>query len=257
MKSVSHLAIAAAGVLTLGGLVGGGIVFAADRGDSSPGTTITLTDQQGLADDFLSQLAANLGIDVQKLKDAIKQTSLDQLDRAVADGKISKEMADKIRQGVEQGSIFGLGPFGKTQGGGPNVPGGHGGFDPGFGLKELGASVDSLAKFLGISTDQLKTELQGKSLAEVAQAHGKSRDDLKQFLIGEATTRLDKAVADGKLPKEVAEKIKAGLSAQIDHLIDAKLPNGQFNLGPGPKRMPGNGSGQPFSRPNRSSTGPN
>lgn len=57
-----------------------------------------------------------------------------------------------------------------------------------------GAHVDmeALATFLGITTDQIATEWEaGSSLAEIAEAHGKTRDELKAFIIEAFTADLD------------------------------------------------------------------
>ena len=72
------------------------------------------------------------------------------------------------------------------------------------GGKMGGVHVDAvaLAAFLGITSDELKTELRsGSSLAAVAVAHGKTRDELKTFLIEQYTSRLDAIIdasADSK-----------------------------------------------------------
>ena len=59
-----------------------------------------------------------------------------------------------------------------------------------------GLSESDLAGFLGITQDQLLSELQadGATLATVAQAHGKSRDDLQTFLTDALTKNIPSTV---------------------------------------------------------------
>ena len=77
---------------------------------------------------------------------------------------------------------------------GPNfTPGAGGRFQSGF---FGGLSESDLAGFLGITQDQLLSELQadGATLATVAQAHGKSRDDLQTFLTDALTKNIPSTV---------------------------------------------------------------
>src|SRR5215470_18008999 len=63
---------------------------------------------------------------------------------------------------------------------------------PGF--RHLG-KLDAAASYIGISEDQLNSELEsGKTLAQVAQAHGKSADGLVNALVAEAKKHVDAAV---------------------------------------------------------------
>lgn len=73
------------------------------------------------------------------------------------------------------------------------TPGAAGRFQSGF---FGGLSESDLADFLGISQDQLLSELQaeGATLATVAQAHGKSRDDLQTFLTDALTKNIPNTV---------------------------------------------------------------
>ena len=77
--------------------------------------------------------------------------------------------------------------------GGPEGFGAHGGpkgFGPGLAWGWRMAP-QKFADFLGITLDQLKTELQadGATIANVAEAHGKSRDQLKTFITDSARAK--------------------------------------------------------------------
>src|SRR6185295_17871443 len=94
----------------------------------------------------------------------------------VASGELTQAQADQIKQQIANAPADA--PF---FGGGP---GDHGRGGPGFG----GGDPAKIADFLGITADQFHTEIDatGATLATVAQAHGKSRDELKAFLTDEA-----------------------------------------------------------------------
>ena len=81
--------------------------------------------------------------------------------------------------------------------------------------------MSKLATFLGISQDQLKTELQAANatLATVAQAHGKTRDELKSFITSTAKTQLDQAVTNKKLTQQQADNalVHAGEQPRQHH----------------------------------------
>ena len=110
------------------------------------------------------------------------------------------------------------------------------GFGFGFGFGFFGADASKLADFLGISQDQLKTELRADNatLASVAQAHGKSRDDLKNFLTTQMKTRLGQAVTAGRLTQAQADQRLAAFTANLDKMIDRTGKGG-----PGPARQRG------------------
>jgi hypothetical protein len=153
------------------------------------------------------------------------QTSLDDL---VKDGTLTQDQANKVGQKLESS-------LGK---GGPRRPGGFGG--QGF----LQPGLDAVAKSIGISTDDLKTELKtGKSIAEVATAHGVDPQKVITDLTAAATAKIDEAVQSGKLKSDMADKIKAHLSETISGLVNAKM-NGRF----GGRGRPGGPGG--FGGPN-------
>jgi hypothetical protein len=58
----------------------------------------------------------------------------------------------------------------------------------------------------------------------VAEAHGKSRDELKAFLQAKSDERIDEAVANGRLTEEEAATIRANTAEHIDALIDSTFP---------------------------------
>ncbi len=80
------------------------------------------------------------------------------------------------------------------------------------------------AQAIGISVDQLKQELPNKSLAQVAQAHGKTPADVAAALKNAAHQRIDQAAAGGKLTADQAAQWKARADHRIDKLMNRVVP---------------------------------
>ena len=88
----------------------------------------------------------------------------------------------------------------------------------------FGDKLGSAAEYLGLSEDELHEQLRdGKSLAEVAEAQGKSADGLKQAILAGAKSGLDKAVAAERLTQEQADAIYERLQGVIDDLVNGTL----------------------------------
>ena len=105
------------GVAVLVGALGIAAAFAAD-----PQPTATSGQ-----DVYLGKVAKILGIDQQKLTDAFTQARIEMIDDAVAAGQITKERADWLKQGIQQGFV-GKGGFHGRMGG--RMGGWHGGWGP-------------------------------------------------------------------------------------------------------------------------------
>ena len=98
---------------------------------------------------------------------------------------------------------------------------GHGG-GRGFGR----VNQDELARFLGVTTPQLQSELgeDGATMATVAQAHGTTRNELKAFIQTQAKTAADQAVAHGGLTQPQADRQLSMLAQRLDRMIDRTPP---------------------------------
>ncbi len=243
-KTHRVVAVSAAAALTFGGLVGGGIVLAEVTDNTTqPPSFATQEEPKGKAslDAYIAQLAANLGISEDALREAINKTNLDFVDKAVAEGKLTEEQAAEIRERLEAGTngFFGLGPLHLPRGDGEGgflgrIFGGHG--EGGLHIEREGGpslnimggllqATEETAAFLGISVEGLRSALSdGKSLSAIAEENGKTSDELKTFLIGRATEEIDAMVAAGTLTAEQGTKLKDVLNAHIDHILDATRP---------------------------------
>ena len=155
---------------------------------------------------FLDTLASKLGVTADRLRQAIAETNQ------------SLGLPDR-----------GLGGFGH--------PGGRGFGGRGFG----GASLDAAAQAIGITTDQLRQELPGRSLADVARAHNVDPNRVAAALKADAAARIDQAVAAGRLPADRAAQLKQDANTHIDQMMTQQKPAGGLGRG-GPGRPGGPGA---------------
>jgi polyhydroxyalkanoate synthesis regulator phasin len=180
------------------------------------------TQVEQRVNEYLDRLARNLGVTPDRLRDALKQTALEEVDAALARGDITQEQAQRLRDRINQAGGLGFFGPGFVKGFGPMGPGGKGDRVH-LGIKATG---ERLAQWLGITEQQLRDELRGRSLAEVAQAHGKSRDQLKQFLLDNARQTLSDAVARGAITQQQADRVLQRLEDTIDQMIDRRHGDG-------------------------------
>jgi hypothetical protein len=85
----------------------------------------------------------------------------------------------------------------------------------------LAGEASAVADYLGISVDQLHTELVGHSLADVAQQHGKSVSETTSVVVQTANQGLDAAVSAGELPSDTAASYRAQIGLFAPFLINS------------------------------------
>lgn len=165
---------------------------------------------------MVDRVAEKLGISSDELSVAIESSAFEAIDERVAAGQLTQEQADALKERIAELPDDALiGPAGHGFGG--HGPGGH--------VMRI-FIAEGLADFLGITQQQLRTELQaeGATLASVAEAHGKSRDELKTFITGEFEAKLAERVAAGDLTEADADERLAEHSERIDAMIDGEFP---------------------------------
>jgi hypothetical protein len=190
------------------------------------------TELQGKS---LAEVATSHGKQPNDLVTALTNAANTRIDQAVASGRLTADQgntqksnaAARINQLVNQ-----VMPQGGPGGTGRAGPGGPRGF--GFGMVQQGLSV--AAQAIGITPQQLQTELAGKSLAQVAASHGKQRSDVVTALTNTANSQIDQAVSSGQLTADQGNTRKTNIDNRIQQLVDQTWPQG----GPGgPRRGPG------------------
>jgi hypothetical protein len=171
---------------------------------------------------FMQSLAKHLGISTEKLQDAAKAAAIDQIDAALADGKITKEQADAAKERIQSGDapLLFFGP--RFRDGVPGLPFDHGPrFGFGFGFHHFGELGAAAADYLGLTEAQLREQLSsGKSLAQIAKDKGKSTDGLKQALHDAVKQDLDEAVKAGRITQAQADEVLDRFDERADDLIN-------------------------------------
>jgi predicted DNA-binding protein (UPF0251 family) len=183
-------------------VAGGGGALAASRSNSPK------EESQAVIADAASQL----GIAPSKLSDALKKALENRVDAAVTAGRLTNAEGDALKARIESGEV----PLVLT---GPNhALRDHGGHGPGPGL-------DAAATYLGVTEAQLRTELEsGKTLAQIATAHGKTVDGLVGALVDAAKKKLDAAVTNGRLTRAEADSMLTNLKSRITDLVNGRFP---------------------------------
>jgi len=198
-------------------VAGGGAAFAA--------TQLGSPKQENQA--VLNDAAKQLGIEPSALSAALKKALENRVDEAVAAGRLTKAQGDELKQRIESGDVPLFGGPGR---GGLHHEGAFGG-------------LDAAATYLGLTEAQLRAQLEsGKSLADVAKAQDKTVDGLVQALVGAAKTKLDAAVAAGRLTQTQANSILADLKSRVTDFVNGTAPRfghrgfrgGGFRGGPPP-----------------------
>jgi hypothetical protein len=178
-------------------------------------TLMGITPQQlrtELPGKTLVQVAQAHGKTEAELKTALKDAAHKRIDAAVTAGKVTADQAATQKTQADQRIDQAV-----TQ----VLP--QGGLGEGFGRGGLGgarADLSTAATAIGITPQQLQTELQGKSLLQVAQAHGKTEAQLTAALKDAAVKRIDAAVAAGTLTTDQANQMKASLDQRISQQVN-------------------------------------
>ncbi len=101
---------------------------------------------------------------------------------------------------------------------------------PGKGMRGVGgANLDEIATVLGITADDLQTQL--KAEATLRSIAGDKLAEVTTLLTDKANARIDQALADGKITAETAATMKAAVPAKVTAILDGTAPLG--GRGPG------------------------
>jgi hypothetical protein len=193
------------------------LVVAVGAGGAIAATQLT-PEQRSAA--IVADAAEQLGVEASELDAALTKALQNQVDAAVADGRLTEEEGAELKERIAAGDVplVGLGPGG---------PGGHG-----HHVFDLAAAAD----FLGLTERELRTALHedGQTLAEVAEAEGKSVDGLVTALVTAARERLDEAVEDGRLTEAQRTELLADAEERIRDGVENGLPQRFGFRGDGP-----------------------
>jgi polyhydroxyalkanoate synthesis regulator phasin len=159
----------------------------------------------------IADAAKQLGIEPAKLSAALKGALKHRVDAAVESGRLTKAQGDALKARIDSGKM-------------PLFPG-AGRHPHGYGFGHHALKLDAAAAYLGLTEEQLRTELEsGKTLAQIATAHGKTAAGLVDALVAAAHKKVDEAVAAGRLTRAEANSLLAGLERRITAFVNGRFP---------------------------------
>ena len=145
-------------------------------------------------------------------------TVADVIQGLVDDGTLTQEQADAVTAALQE----------------------HRANRPGKG----GAHLTEIAEVLGLTVDELKTQLQeGATLAEVA---GDQVDEVAQLITDHMNERIDQALEDGRITEEEAAEKRAEIEEKVSDILNGEADfgrRGHGRRGPGGPRGGGPGFG--------------
>ena len=225
-----------AAALVVSAIVGGtlmSVVTANSGNPSSSSSAGSLTNDSAVGaycQTFLDALAKNLGVDESALVPAGKAAAKATVDKAVANGDLTKEQGDKIKSRIDSFDGTGCGLLGARW----RAAIRHG-VKVDIGKDMVGAAAGALH----LTSDQLVAKLKaGQSLKQIAQAQNVDYVTVSKAVHDAAKTDLDKLVADGKLNQDREKLI-------LDRL-DKALANGRLGIASAFPALRGKG---PFAPP--------
>lgn len=181
-------------------------------GGAGAGVAATKMTQSPSAESkaVINDAAKTLGIAPSKLSAALKKAFEDRIDAAVAAGRLTEQQGDELKQRIESGDFPLFGPPA---------------FGPGFGAPHpFFHGLDAAATYLGLTEPQLESRINnGKTLAQIAEAEGKSVDGLKAAMLKDARAKLDEAVKAGRLSKAEEQQVLKDLGQRIEDLVNGQL----------------------------------
>lgn len=173
----------------------------------------------------VAEIATAKNVSLDTIVSVVITAQTDRLKQAVTDGKLTQAQTDtmlanlkltlpsrlqtKFVAGMERGRGS------RDDQGGPGSRGDK--------RAQRGAQIAIVVKALGITAEELRTELQaGKSVADVAAAKNVSISNIVDAVVAEQTTALKQAVTDGKLTQEQADQRLAMLKANLPKILELK-----------------------------------
>jgi len=195
-------------------------------------------------DKFISKTADNLGVSSEELTTAMTEAQFELIDEAVAEDRLTEEQAAQLKERIEEyGPLAGIGAFARHRG---DRPGDREGNRECRAFKFV---FGAAAQVLEMERSEIMEALQsGKSLADLAEAQGMSVEEFTAALLDQIKSQLQAKVEEGKLTQEQADRIFAGIEAEVDAIVKFHGQPGQNPcFRPGHDRAP-RGEGQ---RPER------
>ena len=173
----------------------------------------------------IAQVAKAHGVTTQKVIDALVTDAKAKLAAAVKAGRLTQAQADRIQTELTSASRTWSTARSPSR---PSatIPAPAGRWPR---IRRPARPVDgkaSVAKAIGISETDLAKELRsGKTIAQVAKAHGVTTQKVIDALVADAKAKLAAAVKAGRLTQAQADRIQTGLTKRITTWSTARSPS--------------------------------
>jgi hypothetical protein len=123
----------------------------------------------------------------------------EKIDQAVANGRLTPEQGERLKNAE----------LGENRGIGRRV------------MHAVRNVFGAAAEVIGISPEDLKAELKAdKTLTQIAQDRGVSRDALESGITQEIEERIQQALSEEKITSEQAGRLREGLAENLDKILD-------------------------------------
>ena len=155
---------------------------------------------------FLDAVARHLGVPPARLEAAVRAAELERWNAFASAHHIPEERAKAIRERIEHDPVALAVRFGNG------------------GRRTL---LNAAAVYLGMPEAELMAELRGgKSLADIAQARGRSADGLKAAVLEAAKAELNGRVQAGVMSPQARDQTLSKLEGHLDELITHRFRPG-------------------------------
>jgi uncharacterized protein (DUF433 family) len=163
----------------------------------------------------IAEIATAHGVDPQAVIDALVAQANERIDAAVAAGELTDEQAAHAKEKLAAAIAK------RVNEGGPRHDGQPAGERKHRRQQARRAAGKTTADVIGISAAELAQELKsGKTIAEVAAAHGVDPQTVIDALAAKANEKIDTALSNGKISEERAARAKERLQSAITRRVN-------------------------------------
>ncbi|HFC12064.1 MAG TPA: hypothetical protein ENJ56_04405 [Anaerolineae bacterium] len=161
----------------------------------------------------LPDLAEENGVEMDVVADALYTAAVDKVNTMLADGDITQEEADKILEKIELRKLA-------------------------YQVFDREVLKQAVADTLGVTVDELEAAHEDGTVAELADAAGVTRADVKEAVEAARNGLIDDALANGEITTEQAEQLRQLPIRRPGH--GGHNGNGRPRIGKGVFRFNGN-----------------
>lgn len=186
-------------------MIVGGIASALVLGTAFLGYT-AVSAQESPDNSIFSKVAQILSIKEEDLSNAFKQAQIEKINERVAAGELDETQAKSMIERIT--SSDGFWRFGRD-----------------FGLRgNMKLGMINIMEILGIDKEEaMKYRDEGKTLVQIAEEKGISKEKLESLIVEEIKNTADKDLEEGKITSKQKENIYTNAEEKAQAIIDHQL----------------------------------